>query len=148
MKFSERMGLTPHRTELQRESMDLGLRAGIWNVFCYRILEVGFSKNGNGRQTGKTPTATSSIVGDYLTALWHDFFKKPVDERTKTESAAKQFFKDYILKRSWVSVYDLVDFTTWYFGDHDLNEEFNSVLERELSVYRIVNNQITPITAT
>jgi hypothetical protein len=82
----------------------------------------------------------------YLTALWTDLLKKPIDERPTYKAPIQVFFKTELMKGLWASVYDMVDYTTRFLERDDLDQALNQVLERDLSAYRIINHQVSPIT--
>ena len=64
--FSQRMGLTPIRTEIQRESMDDALRTGLWNAY-YSFY----------RHDSRRPERIQYQVESMFRLLWTDYFKPP-----------------------------------------------------------------------
>ena len=67
MGFSERMGFKSPRTILQTDSMDEGLRAGLWNVFY--MMHDGWTKR----------VRREKCLWFYR-MLWHNFFREQVDK--------------------------------------------------------------------
>ena len=141
------MGLTPRRAELQSTEMSSGLHTGLWNVFSAWILKRGISTSNNllKRGLGENPTQTEPWFLAYLDAIWQDFLKRPLDEIPRTESAVRAFFKTEVMQGASTSVYDLIDYTTHFFSDDELDKALNQVLERDLSAYRIINHHVSPI---
>jgi hypothetical protein len=135
------MGKKKVKCELQVESMDVALRNGLWNVLYAQML-------GKIQERGY-----SSVDSDWrpaLKILWHEFFKLPIDE-IPLESAVKVqiYVKDRFFKAAWYEVYDLLEFVVRfrkYIDENTYKSLCNDVLERELSAYRFVGDEIAPIT--
>ena len=141
MRFSERMGKKKVRCELQVESMDGDLRNGLWNVLYVQMLS-------------QIKAYSYSSVDDYwrpvLKFLWHEFFKLPIDEIPLGSAYQVQIYvKDWFFKAEWYEVYDLLEFVA-KLGNPINAKKYksgcNDVLERELSAYRFVGDEIAPIT--
>ncbi len=70
MKFSERKGLKPVSSDLQKNSMNTALRNSLWNVLEVFIWKrKGFIWN-NMRESG---------IEEFSMALWFHFYKEPID---------------------------------------------------------------------
>lgn len=142
MRFSQRMGLTPVKTALQRESMDGELRNGIWNV-----LELFWWRE----QTERLPSGQTR--GDrFFYYLWRDFYKQPVDAIPHLPVGRMRKVRASFFEMKWHEVYDFLEFAANNFpSDHEERERFlqfcNDMLERELSAYRFVGGIVTPITS-
>ena len=135
VRFSERIGVKPLKTVLQLDSMDGDLRNGLWNV-CYdlelNVLSVEYFRP----------------RGDIICGhLWRTFFRLPIDQMPYTGPEVLEFIRRFYFKvASWHENYDFVE----VLGGVSRNERFplacNAVLAREMSGYRFVGRQLTPIT--
>ncbi len=94
---------------------------------------------------------------DLVTALWEDFFKLAFDTFPASDSLFVLEVKDRYDSFKWYEVYDLIEFISSTLSDlkddedysaSEFDEECNRVLQRELSGYRLINSQISPITST
>ena len=137
MKFSERYGYTPVKDIIQLESMNDGLKNGLWSLldniywsdtndnYKYRVLERFFVK------------------------LWFSYFKQPTDEIKHCSAVIGQLRK-YFFKSQWFVVYNFIEFIANEYADAKLNNYFiekcNNLFERENAGYRFVDSKITPIT--
>ena len=155
MRFSQRKGITPVKTEIQKESMDDDLRNTLWNALteCYwdlywRSIRPGYYSLLLG---GETPPEMSI----FLRRLWHDYFKEPIDGSDKRWKEIGKIYLEkiekYYFSCEWYEVYDFIDFIAKNFYNAEVNKIFidmcDSVLERELSAYRFVGNSIAEITS-
>lgn len=150
MKFSERHGIKPVRAALQLEGMDNALRNSLWNV----ISQFVFSRINIHQGVADSPYANS-----ITRILWADFFKSPVDSRSYLCNTCYQSIRKWFFESKWYEVYDLIEFTLekLFFLEKvfanavNQKKEFvnscNEYLEREMSGYRIVGDQVTPITS-
>ncbi len=141
MRFSERIGKKKIKCDLQIESMDADLRNSLWNILWeYVIGEIREWKD----------TCVDTLWHDFVTNLWHEFFKHPIDEIPwAIASQVQTEIKDWFFKSQWYEVYDLLEFLMQLrlpISRKEFRDECNRVLERELSGYRIVGNKIAPIT--
>jgi hypothetical protein len=142
MLFSERRGLKPVKSIIQRDSMDHELRNGLWNVVYVCFLEEKL-----------LTTSITQISGSWgmLRALWSDYFKRPLDAIPFSSRQTFIAIRDYFFSCKWNEVYDFLEFVARA-GAHLVSlERFgslcNSVLEQELSAYRFVGEELVPITA-
>jgi hypothetical protein len=85
-----------------------------------------------------------------FTDLWHEYFKKPVDQISTSCHQAVHSIRSYFFAAKWNEVYDILEFIV----NHEppdrqrksLIADSNSNLEAELSGYRFVSGKIVPIT--
>lgn len=147
MRFSERMGIIKVSNVIQKEEVSNELRAALWNVI-YKNVVCGAS-------------------GNFITAIKMDFathFAKILVDASGYDVFGA--IRGFITRGEWFEVYDTVeyvyqylrDFPTGYYGTDGryhklsspasslLKEEINAVLEQENSTYRIVDDEIAPIT--
>ena len=150
MSFSARNRIAPSK-EMQIESMDEPLRNGLWNAFI--------------------PIIKAHTGYGLLHDIWIDFFKQPLDRLPKSRKDRYDMFRDGFFGSEWNEVYDLIEFvcahdmsnlkrdklgesnsiTNLLLSDYINASEFvkkcNSVLEREISAWRIIGGKITRITS-
>ena len=137
MAFSERYGYKPEQ-EIQVKGISTTLRTRIWNVFYQQEIK----KGGLGSKR-----ITSAFAGEITIE------EKIADKLgfSIKESFLTNKLEEYITKKcEWYIVYDFLEY---YFrcinGREDKKQiilDINCVLEEEKSGYRIVNNEIVPIT--
>lgn len=141
MRFSERIGKKKVKCELQLESMDNDLRNGLWNVLYDQMLsEIQLIGH----------ISVDSDWNSAIRSLWHDFFKLKIDEIIwQNAPHVKKHIKEWFFTAEWYEIYDLIEFVTNFVGNIDTNEfksDCNDVMEKELSAYRFVGNEVAPIT--
>lgn len=142
MRFSERHGYVAPRSALQLESMDEALRTSLWNV----VQELVWSKH-------KSPSGYSYTKHSNLFTLirhyWKNYFKIPINDIPERIQDTINAVKDYFFSSEWYEVYDFVEFTCSVLEDSRplFALECNEVLEREMSGYRLIHDQVTPITS-
>jgi len=139
MKFSERMGLTPVASVIQVNGMNDALRNGLWNVLYTQMSD---SLDSIGMYCSCEPK-----IEAFSRALWTDFFKKPIDDRPENSSQILKMIKTVFFKLVWYDVYNFVEFCAAYYED-ELVAPLNSMLERELAGYRIIDGKVAPISST
>lgn len=145
MRFSQRMKITPAKTNLQIESIDDDLNNGLWDIYGKLIFRNGFKHYGS-------PTGYNAGIKiedwclKYFENVWHSLFKRQFDTMPTDLSGLSSFIKNYFFTCEWFELYDFLEFTTLYFNNQSLNAEFNTILERELSGYRVIDGYFSPIT--
>ncbi len=148
MRFSERYGYKPIREIIQKESMDDNLRNGIWSLFTiYLWNQVDYSSY---QSHGNT---NSSNLKTLIIAYWLNFFKQPIDMIPIQFKKVLYKVRNSFFNCEWHEVYSFIEETLEnYPRELKKNKEFftkelNNCLEKENSAYRIINNEITPITS-
>lgn len=141
MRFSQRKGLSPIKTALQRESMDDDLRTGLWNAYIL---------------AWPPPEKFLSYEPEYLflfRTMWHDFFKMPIDKLPDWEPHVMDQVRAWFFRASWAEVYDFVEFLLSFKSRDDHKRHCqgfvalaSDVLESEKSAYRIAGTQLVEIT--
>lgn len=138
MRFSERTGMRQVAEIIQVDGMNDDLRSGIWNVLHSQVFgRTGFL-NGYKRYAPR--------VYAFSKALWADFFKLPVDKRPHVTSNILTEIRDYFFDCAWYEVYDFVEFCVAYEGNL-LVEPLNTILEREIAGFRIIDGKVAPISS-
>src|SRR5512134_3078386 len=122
--FSQRKGLTPVRTIIQRDSMDDALRNGLWNAIYITFLE------------GQSSSAELSKIA---IRWWIQHFKERIDKLPLGQEIG--YFRDRLFACHWFEVYDLIECIVHFSDNKNMTDKFievaNFILERELSAYRI-----------
>ena len=148
MRFSERYGYKPIREIIQKESMDDNLRNGIWSLFTiYLWNQVDYSSY---QSHGNINTSNLKTL---IIAYWLNFFKQPIDTIPIQFEKVLYKVRSSFFNCEWHEVYSFIEETLEnYPREFKKNKEFftkelNNCLEKENSAYRIINNEITPITS-
>lgn len=89
-----------------------------------------------------------------LYAIWRDFWKAPVDSIPVRESYARvsygdawRMVRESFFKAPWHGVYDFLEFLIGMgYSGRQLGAEIDKVLAAELAAYRVVDQQIVPVT--
>jgi hypothetical protein len=134
--FSERTGLKPVRSVLQKDSMDDALRNRLWNVVTESVWNQ-FSHR-----------YWSESAGDsFFKRLWHSHYREPTDQRPHDYYSAIQEVRNRYFRWEWNEVYDFIEFVARNHPPDQFVRGCNYILERELSAYRFVNETLVPITS-
>ena len=120
--------------------MDDDLKNGLWNIVSiFFINKISTWDRWNGK--GDFP--------NFVTLLWHKFYKLPVDDNPGYFEGQKEYIRKRFFKEDWNKVYEFIEFlASLNFDGVDVKEyvdQINSILEKEFSAYRFVNNQLAPI---
>ena len=147
MRFSQKIGKTSIRENIQIESIDERLENRLWNV----ILNDFFDKIDNYSRHG-----AESQKGEVCQIIWKEFFGKRADEISSYTSGGVyiagviSFIKEWYFKAEWYEKYDLLEYLSFIdkkaFRLGFFNK-CNSALKREMSGYRIVDECIVQITS-
>jgi len=140
MRFSQRMGLKPVKEIIQEKSIDEDLLNSLWNIVYLFYL----------KNLPRYRSELDNITGKYITNLWFQFLKEPIDEISNTCSNILEYIKDWFFNSIWYEVYDFIDFTAEFDNDNrqsEFDKMINLVLKREISGYRIINHKLCPITS-
>ena len=144
--FSERMGIKRRKSIAQVESMDDDLRVALWN----EMLKFYFQGAALTDMGAVRPTFELSAL---CRQIWAGIFNAPVDEMPTVWIAVVKQIKAYFFQASWAEAYDFVEFVSQRFTINDpvCNSKFrqacNQVLEREVSGYRFIREEIVPISS-
>ena len=142
MRFSQRQGHKPVKQAIQSESMDDALKNSLWNALQTVIWDSHQSS------TPYSYTKHSSLY-EILKLYWRDYFKSPTDEIPKSFPDAIREVRSYFFGCPWYEVYDFIEFSSHLLGKSRPRfiAACNAALEREISGYRLVDDQIIPITS-
>jgi hypothetical protein len=123
--------------------MDDALRTSLWNV----VQEFIWSKHKS--ESGYSYTKHSNLI-HIITRYWKDYFKIPVNDIPQNIRDTIEEVKDAYFASEWYEAYDFIEFTAHMLGNSQPQfvKSCNEVLEREMSGYRIIGAQVTPITSS
>ncbi|WP_425916102.1 AbiJ-NTD4 domain-containing protein [Acinetobacter sp. TSRC1-2] len=147
MRFSERYGYKPVRDIIQKESVDDHLRNGIWSVFHLCL----WSKISH--PSSSYSYTKNSNLNNLINKYWFNFFKKPNDTIPLRSHESITIIRNLFFKFEWHTIYSFIEETlenypTQYCEKKEkFIEQINQILERENSAYRIINDEIIPITS-
>lgn len=142
MKFSQRIGKSSIKTELEREGLSDELRNSLWTLVVELILreksnESGYDRNGD---------STISELASFFKKLWMFFFKFPIDNLhiryQVVQNEPIEFVRKWYFEAEWLDAFDFLEFCSdqhKYFQDYA-----NAVLKREMSAYRFIDGILTP----
>lgn len=147
MRFSQRIGKTPVRENIQIESIDKRLENRLWNTILNDFFDKINDSSSYGRQSHK---AQICLI------IWKEFFGERGDEISSYSDGdiyvrgVVEFIKKWFFKSEWYEKYDFVEFLARI----DLRalhvgfiQECNDALKREMAGYRIVDESIAQITS-
>jgi len=143
MRFSERIGLTKVKVELEREAVSDELRNALWSVFRERLYDPLENSNWLTRSTQLSQKA------NFARSIWLHFFKKPIDELPIStsgylhEPSTINGIRDWYFEAPWYKVLDFIEFVNAVKSVFEL--EFNHYLFRERSAYRFIEGKICEI---
>ena len=136
VRFSQRMGLKPVRAEIQKDSMDESLKNGLWNAL-YAIILSGMKAHGYDRDSYRLAAF-----------LWDSYFNLPLDEIPPGELFVGEI-RNYINSCEWFEVYDLMEEVLKHTMEPRVKSRFldgcKTVLQRELSGFRLIDGKFVPI---
>ena len=150
LTFSQRMGLVDVRKTIQTDSLDRATRNALWNVISPFFTECA---------------EYCSVYVD----IWTELYDETLDTRPIAAGSSSyetehfyMFYKNKIVKGEWNECMDLIEFMNqmcfkdkwwdqlrrngYYEKEAPGAEAYNSVFERHMVGYRIIDGQITSIT--
>ena len=132
--FSEKYGYKEPK-EILYEDVSDSLRNRIWNLFHQKEILEGEND----------ALDLESVLGPQETIA-----EKIADKFGFLETAAKGKLKEFVLyDAEWYEVYDFIEVNLSFLTAGEKKEragQYNEILEQEKAGYRIVLNEITPIT--
>jgi hypothetical protein len=139
--FSQRKGLTPLRTILQKNSMDDALRSGLWNILYLCVYAATDHNN---------MPIEYTVLNPLFRAYWHGYFKHPLDTLPRLSGQVNNIIRKYFFNFQWYEVYDFIEFTANEAPERlagKFTKSCNNILEREMSAYRFVDCKILDMTS-
>lgn len=147
MRFSERYGYKPVREIIQKESMDDHLKNGLWSIFDTYIWKKVTHEYWQYKHTN------SSNIYTLIYNYYFNFFKKPTDSIPLLTADTLKQIREYFFSKNWHEIYSFLEETLQNYPPSlikqkiDFIHSINNILERENSAYRLIGNEITPITS-
>ena len=146
--FSQRIGYRPLSKAIQRESIDVDLKNGLWNALQIAIWSNWYEPDQFGNNYAET-----NIVEQLIDTIWLKYFKLPLDEKPLYHrfhnSRIYNKFRVHFYNGEWWETYDFLEFILKN-AEQDwsihLNIIVNKYLEEENAAYRIIENEIVEIT--
>lgn len=139
-KFSERIGKSEIKTEIQLDYMNNDLRNSLWNVLHQYVIY----------PLRDTNYLHESLYKEFIYSLWFDHFKEPIDDIPRDTFDIGYEIRNRYFKWHYLEIYDFIDFIVKAdnlpFTIDEFVNDCNYVLKRELSGYRFVNLILSPIT--
>lgn len=147
--FSQRQGLKPVRTIMQRESADEVLRNALWNsltIFYFNEVEVWIRNS-------------KFSYRKLIERIWTIFYQERLDELNNQSSYIMRKIKSDFLSKEWNEMLDILEFIpNNFFSEYDYHSdaeeinaiffsEVNKVLESHLSAYRFIDNIIVEVSS-
>jgi hypothetical protein len=144
MKFSQKKGLTPIRTVIQKGSINEALRNKLWNVVAISVWDKYHSD-------GIRSYTRNSNIGPLFCLIWNDFFEQPIDTIPQYFNEALSSVRKSYFNFEWFKVYDFIEFIAQnlptFLGPDRFWTLCNSVLEEEKSAYRFLKGQLIEMTS-
>jgi len=101
VRFSQRIGKKPIKTELQIDTMDDDLRRSLWNVFKILFLD-------------EVKTYYNHIEDtefeEFFKKIWIDFFKVSLDTLGNYFPDVYEYIRNWFFISKWYEVYDFIEF--------------------------------------
>ena len=98
------------------------------------------------------PYGSDGDFPSFANALWHYFYKLPIDTISKYPVDVIRFIRDRFFGDDWYKKYDLIEYLAGMrlqgVNNGEYINEINETLKREFSGYRFINGQISSISNT
>lgn len=122
--------------------MDEELRNRLWNILKLVYLDEFTTEYSRGKYITYRDRA-------FVAKLWTDCLKIMISGYDYPRVIS--FLQDYFSSCKWYEVYDLIEFFVQKYHNSFKNSDFinrcNSILESEVSGYRFIGSELTPITS-
>jgi len=150
MSFSERYGHKPIKEIIQLDDIDQDLRNGLWSLLklhCWDNMDGVKTVYGGGIFLN---SPSNEEHKNLCRSLWMNYFKKPIDQLNNNWETVYNELRAHFFDCHWYETYDFIEFVANNYTCNRFKEQFtrscNSLLEKEMSGYRFIDNKITPIT--
>ncbi len=139
MRFSQRIGQTPAKKDIQIDWIDQELRNAVWNLLKMLFLDELERSHNYGVPEFKK----------FTKMLWHNFYKLPIDDIPYYDGDTDLEIRNKFFKSEWYEVYDLIEFIISIQSNemtkNKIIKSINNLLEKEFAGYRIINEKVVPI---
>jgi hypothetical protein len=145
--FSERYGYRPARSVFQVDSIDEPLRNGLLTALDLHVLNPIENADSYFEQ---------ELIQGFLTTLWVDHYKLRLKFGPEPPYHWHLFRTNRLKDGPWYELYDFIEYSLNYFPfslstDKKSKQLFKSLcnrfLEREMSAWRIIGNQVVQLTS-
>jgi tetratricopeptide (TPR) repeat protein len=133
VRFSVKFGYVQARSVAQIESLDVPLRTGIWNITYMRYFE----------SRDKFYYAEGINL---MRVIWGGHLHLDLAQMPDDPFSAGAALKEIIDEGKWYEVYDLLQAIVEANPEDDLVERYNHMLTKHLAGYRILDDEVTPLT--
>lgn len=130
MKFSDRLGFTTVRDQIQIDSIDAPLKNSLWTQVYWELDRI-YKK---------------WIWEPYTSHIRCNYLKEPIDNKPKYHDDALRYLRNNFMSSLRYEPYNFIEFILPY-TEPNFKEKINEILEDEKSWYRVIDNTFTPITA-
>lgn len=141
LSFSQRMGFSPVRENIQISSLDVETRNAIWNLLHYCVFE-----NNKGGY---------NIL--FWEKMWIFFIKEPADVMPLKfdnfsgkiiSNGVKEEIRNIFFNGEWWRVFDLLQYlVTEHNEEFDIDGRLNYLFQQEKVGYRFIDKVLSPITS-
>jgi len=142
MKFSERIGLTPIKTELEKEGLSNELRNSLWTAFREFIID---TKNNDPQYSSYGYTYSELAI--FFRKLWIHFYKFPADtliiNSGSIENNTLKYVREWFFKSDWYLIFDFIESCSK--DEEEFQNICNIFLKTEMSAYRFIDGTLVEI---
>lgn len=146
MRFSERYGFKPVKSVVQADSIDEELRNVLWNALKIHYWDTIKMDHAGRNYLSLNGNQELQVL---CRRLWLHFFKKSLDTLSNTWDEVYKILRQFFFECRWHEAYDFIEFVAQNHPNDSTNKKFmescNFFLEREVSAYRFVGDQIAQI---
>lgn len=145
MRFSQRIGKRPIKTDLEREGLSAELRNSLWTMVRELVVDNLSNERGYDHYHNRK---TFSPLLEFYRDLWIHFFKYPIDNLPTRSGTVDKYYatnkiREWFFNADWDFALDFVEFCSSY--QEKFQEICNSFLKREMSAYRFVDGDLVEI---
>lgn len=137
---------------MQLEDMDHELRVSLWNVLEIFVWSTADYKSGGYGPIYPISETSNKELYRLSRLISVQLLNSPLDKLGNDWEKVKDTLRECVYHGEWFEVFDLIEFIAQRHRFRDSNTKFidncNYVLEKEMSGYRFVGGQISPITET
>lgn len=146
MRFAERLGYTPIKTELAEDELPDSLLAGLWDCLYMKF----FTEIGRYDHIGRLEGYNHRFYETACT-IWFSYFRKPIDSLPRDPKEAVRQVRDYFFGGPFYLTYDFLEFMcnapmVDEYAGQIIAETCNEIFERELAQFRFASTTLVKIT--
>ena len=132
------MGLRSAKEEIQVDFIDDELKIELWNVFQISYLNEGATwiRDCNSQE--------------FIQTIWINYFRLPLDTLEDYYKNTYVWIREKFFNFDWHEIYDFLEYASAidcrFVDKKQFRQVCNQILEKNLSAFRFVGDQISPIT--